>query len=439
MGILTQILGLLLSLSILVILHEMGHFVFARLFNTRVEKFYLFFNPWFSLLKYKKGETEYGLGWLPLGGYVKISGMIDESLDREQMKQPPQPWEFRSKPAWQRLLIMLGGVVINFLLALVIYSMILFKWGEQYLPADKVKYGYDFHPVAKEAGFEKGDVILQVDLNPIKNYLDIVPMLIVDEAHTVTVLRNGEQALVRIPPGFSKQVISQEVRDLITLQVPFVIDSLIPGQVAREAGFMVNDSIVAINGEETPFHHEFERKKQQLKGQEVEVTVVRDSRPVNLRFALPESGFIGIGNKSLSYFFDLEEVNYGLIASIPAGIHLGVETLVFYVKQLRLVFSSEGVRQLGGFGTIGSLFPKKWNWYQFWNMTAFLSVILAFMNILPIPALDGGHVMFLGYEMITGHKPGDRFMEYAQIAGLIILFGLILFANANDIVRWLGR
>ncbi len=439
MGIFTQILGLLLSLSILVILHEMGHFIFARIFKTRVEKFYLFFNPWFSIFKYKKGETEYGLGWLPLGGYVKISGMIDESLDREQMKQPAQPWEFRSKPAWQRLLIMLGGVMVNFLLALFIYSMILFKWGEQYLPANEVKYGYDFHQVAEEVGFHDGDIITAIDSEPVNDYLDIVPRIVVDAAHTVTVLRNGEKASVYIPDDFSRRVIGREVRNLLTVNVPFVVDSLIPGEIAAKAGFRINDSIVAINGISTPFHHQFEEVKNENKGKPVTVTVVRDGKPVDLSFNLPESGFIGIGNRPLSYYFHLHETHYQFLQSIPAGIRLGVETLVFYVKQLRLIFSPEGARQLGGFGTIGGLFPKKWNWYQFWNMTAFLSVILAFMNILPIPALDGGHVMFLVYEMVTGRKPGDKFMEYAQIVGLIILLGLIIFANANDIIRWIGN
>ncbi|HDJ34324.1 MAG TPA: RIP metalloprotease RseP [Bacteroidetes bacterium] len=439
MEILTQIFGLVLSLSILVILHETGHFIFARLFNTRVEKFYLFFNPWFSLFKFKKGETEYGLGWLPLGGYVKIAGMIDESLDREQMKKPPQPWEFRSKPAWQRLLIMLGGVLVNFLLALAIYSMILYKWGEQYLPADEVKYGYDFHPVAEEIGFQDGDIITLINQKPVDNYTRILPSLIMDEVHTVTVIREGREVSVYVPDDFSKRIIREEVKNLLTLNVPFVVDSIIPGHVAVEAGFMKSDSVVAINGTPTPFYHQFEEIKQQNKGKEVEVTVIRKDQPVNLSFRLPESGSIGIGNRPMSHFFNLNEIKYGFFESIPAGIRLGMETLVFYVKQLRLVFSPEGARQLGGFGTIGSLFPKQWNWYQFWNMTAFLSVILAFMNILPIPALDGGHVMFLTYEIITGRKPGDKFLEIAQIAGLIILLGLIIFANANDIIRWLGK
>jgi regulator of sigma E protease len=439
MGVLTQIGGLLLSLSILVILHEMGHFIFAKIFKTRVEKFYLFFNPWFSIFKVKRGETEYGLGWLPLGGYVKISGMIDESMDREQMKKPPQPYEFRSKPAWQRLLIMLGGVTVNFLLALFIYSMILFTWGEEFLRARDVKYGYDFHPYAKQIGLQDGDIIIKVDSLEMDNYLDIFPRLLVHNARSVTVLREGKEQVVRIPADFSKQVLSQEIRDLITIRVPFVVDSLIPGNIAEQVGFRKNDSIVAMNGIPTLYQNEFEKVKSENIGKEVEVTVVRDTQLVNLRFTLPGSGFIGIGNKPYDHYFHVNRVSYGLFASIPAGISLGVRTLVFYIKQMKLIFSREGARQLGGFGTIGSLFPKQWDWNRFWNMTAFLSVILAFMNILPIPALDGGYVAFLLYEIIAGRKPGDKFIEYAQITGMIILLALLVLANGNDIVRWFSK
>ena len=439
MGVLTQIAGLLLSLSILVILHEIGHFIFARIFKTRVEKFYLFFNPWFSLFKYKKGETEYGIGWLPLGGYVKIAGMIDESLDKEQMKKPPQPYEFRSKPAWQRLMIMLGGVVVNFILALFIYAMILFTWGEEFLRARDVKYGYDFHPYAREVGFRDGDIIIKIDNTNLEDYLDIVPRLLVHDASEVTVLRDGREQNIRLPDDFSQQVIGREIRNLLSIRVPFVIDSIIPGKIAAAAGFMKNDSIVAFNGVPTPFYNEFDKIKNENLGKEVEVTVGREGKLVALQFTLPDDGFIGIGNKPYDHFFSINRIQYGFLASIPAGINLGVKTLVFYVKQLKLLFSPAGARQLGGFGTIGSLFPKKWNWNRFWNMTAFLSVILAFMNILPIPALDGGHVMFILYEIAAGRKPGDKFMEYAQLTGMLILLGLLIFANGNDIVRLFTR
>jgi regulator of sigma E protease len=457
MGILTQALGLLLSLSILVILHEAGHFVMARIFNTRVEKFYLFFNPWFELFKYKKGDTEYGIGWLPLGGYVKISGMIDESMDKEALKQPPQPWEFRSKPAWQRLLIMTGGVIVNFILALFIYAMILFAYGKEYLPAENVKYGYEFHEVAQNIGLQNGDKILLVDTTVIEDYSDIVPTLLIEGAHSLTIDRDGREMKIDIPEGFVKEVIAKEVRGLITLRVPFVVDTVLrakrpskpmlwikellgkdttvverPGYLA---GFQKDDKILAVNGIPTPFYGEFEAEKKKHIGERIEVTVERNGMEKALFVQLGEDGMIGIGNKPLSYHFSVEKINYSFFESIPAGIKLGVETLTFYIKQMKLIFTKEGAQQLGGFGAIGGLFPKEWDWRVFWNMTAFISLVLAFMNILPIPALDGGHVAFLLFEMVTGRKPGDKFLEYAQIAGMIILLGLLLFANGNDIYR----
>ncbi len=458
MGILTQALGLLLSLSILVILHEAGHFIAARIFNTRVEKFYLFFNPWFELFKIKKGETEYGIGWLPLGGYVKISGMIDESMDREQLKQPPQPWEFRSKPAWQRLMIMIGGVVVNFLLALFIYAMMLFAWGKEYLPTANVKYGYEFHEVAQEVGLKNGDMILQVDSMQIEDYTDIVPTMLLDDVKYVMVERNGQQLKVDIPEGFVKEVIGKEVKGLIGIRVPFVVDTILqtkrksavvkffmslfgkdttfyekPGYLA---GFQKDDRILAVNGVPTRFYSEFEAEKRKHIGEEIEVLVARNNSEKVLQVKLGDDGMIGIGNKPLSYHFETKEIKYGFLESIPAGIELGVDRLTFYVKQMKLVFTPEGASQLGGFGAIGGLFPKEWNWRVFWNMTAFISLVLAFMNILPIPALDGGHVAFLLFEMVTGRKPGDKFLEYAQIAGMVILIGLLLFANGNDIYRF---
>lgn len=457
MGILTQALGLLLSLSILVILHEAGHFIMARIFNTRVEKFYLFFNPWFELFKIKKGDTEYGIGWLPLGGYVKISGMIDESMDKEAMKLPPQPWEFRSKPAWQRLLIMTGGVIVNFILALFIYAMILYTYGKEYLPAANVKYGYEFHEVAQNIGLQNGDKILMVDTIKMIDYSDIVPTILIDGAHSLTVDRDGQELKITIPEGFTQEVIGEEVRGLIGLRVPFVVDTVLrtkrpsaimlwfkevfggdttyvekPGYLA---GFQKNDRILAVNGIPTEFYGEFEAEKQKHVGEAIDVLVQRNGAEKTLHVKLGGDGMIGIGNKPLAYHFDVEKIKYSFVQCIPAGIKLGVETLVFYIKQMKLIFTKEGAQQLGGFGAIGGLFPKTWNWHVFWNMTAFISLVLAFMNILPIPALDGGHVAFLLFEMITGRKPGDKFMEYAQIAGMVILLGLLLFANGNDIYR----
>lgn len=457
MGILTQALGLLLSLSILVILHEAGHFIMARIFNTRVEKFYLFFNPWFELFKIKKGETEYGIGWLPLGGYVKISGMIDESMDREAMKLPPQPWEFRSKPAWQRLLIMTGGVMVNFILALFIYAMILYAYGKEYLPAENVKYGYEFHEVAQNIGLQNGDIIRMVDTTKMEDFSDIVPTILIEGAHHLTIDREGHEMQIEVPENFVKEVIGKEVRGLISLRVPFVVDTVlrtkrpsaamlwVKGMFGKDttfvekpgylAGFQKNDRILAVNGVPTQFYGDFEAEKQKHVGEQIEVRVDRNGMEKNLLVKLGDDGMIGIGNKPLSYHFDVEKINYNFFQSIPAGIKMGVETLVFYIKQMKLIFTKEGAQQLGGFGAIGGLFPKTWDWRTFWNMTAFISLVLAFMNILPIPALDGGHVAFLLFEMITGRKPGDKFLEYAQVAGMVILLGLLLFANGNDIYR----
>ena len=435
MGILTQIVGLILSLSILVVLHEFGHFLFARVFKTRVEKFYLFFNPWFELFKFKKGDTEYGVGWLPLGGYVKISGMIDESMDKEQLSQPPQPWEFRSKPSWQRLLIMVGGVLVNFILALVIYAFILFTWGKQYLSAENVKYGYDFHEIMKDVGFQDGDKILKVDTFSVNNYKDITALLLLEDPGSVLIERDGQQMSVPLPADFEKQVIKDEIRELFTLRVPFVIDSINPDSPAEIAGFRKEDQIISIDGIATAYYTNFNNEKLNYKGKNVLITVERGNSIVELNTTFAEDGVLGVWNKGLDYHFNISTFEYTFMQAIPAGIQMGVDKLVFYVKQMKLVFTKEGASQLGGFGAIGGLFPKTWDWMVFWNMTAFISLVLAFMNILPIPALDGGHVAFLLYEMVTGRKPGDKFLEYAQIVGMVILLSLLLFANGNDIYR----
>lgn len=435
MGILTQALGLILSLSILVILHEFGHFAFARLFKTRVEKFYLFFNPWFELFKFKKGETEYGIGWLPLGGYVKISGMIDESMDKEAMKLPPQPWEFRSKPAWQRLLIMIGGVLVNFLLALFIYSMILFTWGQEYITAENVKYGYDFAPIAKESGFEDGDKILKVGDKTIDNYKEIVPALLIDEPENVTVIRNNQELTFALPADFAQQVIASQTRNLISIRVPFVIDTVVPNMPGALAGLLPGDRIIGIGDKQTPYFTQFNTEKLNYKSVDTQISILRNNDTLSLPIKLEEEGVVGVFNKNIDYHFQISSIEYGFMESIPAGINLGVEKLSFYVKQMKLVFTKEGASQIGGFGAIGGLFPKSWDWEIFWNMTAFLSIILAFMNILPIPALDGGHVAFLLYELITRRKPGEKFLEYAQITGMVLLLALLVFANGNDIYR----
>lgn len=426
---------LLLSLSILVILHEFGHFFFARLFNTRVEKFYLFFDPWFSLFKFKKGDTEYGVGWIPLGGYVKISGMIDESMDKEAMKQPAQPWEFRSKTPMQRLLIMIGGVTVNFIAAVVIYWLLLFYYGESYVPVSSAKHGLYYHEMMQELGIEDGDLIVKADTFTIETTRDITSYIVLDQAKTLTVQRGDSVFTVDLPTDFNKKVVGAEVKVLADFRVPFVVDSILPGMGAAKGGMMKGDSILAVNGKEAVWHHQFVDILGQNKNKDVIITVKRDTSEIQLTCNVSAKGLVGIRPHQAEGIFEYKTEKYGFFEALPAGISKGVNTLSNYTKQLPLIFSKEGAKQIGGFGTMGSLFPSKWNWHAFWDLTALLSVILAFMNILPIPALDGGHVMFLLYEIVTRRKPSEKFMEYAQIGGMMLLLGLLLFANGNDIFR----
>lgn len=439
MDFLIKALQLILSLSILVILHEFGHFFFARLFKTRVEKFYLFFDPWFSLFKIKKGDTEYGIGWLPLGGYVKISGMIDESMDKEQMQQPAQPWEFRAKPTWQRLLIMVGGVFVNFITAFAIFWLILFKWGESYIPANNAVYGFSFHPIAHEMGLQDGDRILKIDTFVIDNIQMVGRYLMLEEPSQMTVAREDSVFTLPIPVDIKKKLLSEEVRMFADYRFPVVVDSVIPGMAAGEAGLLKYDSIYSVNGIETPFYNELIAQLSRNIGDTVNIGVYRGSESLTLPILVNESGKIGFGSKSPSEILGYTIVKYGFFEALPAGISKGVKILVNYVKQLKLVFTREGAKQIGGFGAIGNLFPAVWDWESFWYNTAFLSLILAFMNILPIPALDGGHVFFLLYEIITRRKPSEKFMENAQVVGMIIVFGLVLYANGNDLFRWLFK
>jgi len=429
-----------LSLSILVLLHEFGHFAFARLFNTRVEKFYIFFDAWFSVFKFKKGDTEYGMGWLPLGGYVKISGMIDESMDKEQMKQPPKPYEFRSKPAWQRLLIMTGGVLVNFILALVIYASVLFVWGEQYLPTENAKYGIMADSLALEMGLKSGDKIVSVDGEEVEQFFQIMPAIVLNNAKSIEVMRNGEPITIPVKEESVAKLIKNP--SFISVRIPFIVGDFTDESLADEAGMQVGDNIVAINGNPVTYFDEFKMQLSGLKNQDILVTVSRDGEMKELELTVPETGLIGVYPKGeLSDFFELEKIEYGFFEAIPAGINKGITTMSDYLKQFKLIFSpkTKAYESLGGFITIGSIFPGEWNWQAFWTMTAFLSIILAIMNILPIPALDGGHVMFLFYEIITGRKPGDKFMEYAQIAGMVLLLSLLLYANGNDVVKLFNR
>ncbi len=443
MTIAIKILQFLLSLSILVIIHEFGHFLFAKLFKTRVEKFYLFFDPWFSIFKVKKGETEYGVGWVPLGGYVKISGMIDESMDREQMKQPAQPWEFRSKPSWQRLLIMTGGVMFNFILALGIYVAVLYAWGETYLPTSSVKYGIVTDSTGLSMGLRNGDKIISVDNQPVDNFMQITADILLNNRKTIQVEREGAKVDIQIPAEVIPLMLKG--KGLIEPRTPFgpfVISGFGKESPARDAGILVNDELVGLDSNRFAWYDEFQTYLAEHKDETVMVNVVREGETVNLPVRTTLVGTLGVGSsRSYEDIFELKTVRYGFLESIPAGISKGFRTMGDYLKQFRLIFSrhTKAYESLGGFITIGNIFPGVWDWQSFWNLTAFLSIILAVMNILPIPALDGGHVMFLLYEVITGRKPSDKFLEYAQIGGMIILFGLLILANGNDIMRLLSK
>lgn len=435
-------LQLVMSLSLLVIIHEGGHFLFARLFKTRVEKFCLFFDPWFTLFKFKpkNSDTEYGVGWLPLGGYVKIAGMIDESMDTEQMKQPVQPWEFRAKPAWQRLLIMTGGVLFNFLLALFIYSMILFTWGDSYIPVQQAPLGMDFNETAKAVGFRDGDVLLSADGVPFERMGGDLLTAVVD-ARQVTVLRQGKETSVYIPDNMMDRLLADSAR-FADFRFPFVIDSVAAGRPAALAGLQVGDSITQLNGRNIAYldfkEEMMNRQKADSASHEITLTYVRHGQTAQVTLLTDSAFNIGVMPVlQTSRLLPVVEKEYTFFSAIPAGVTLGVNTLKGYVGQMKYLFSKEGAKQLGGFGAIGSIFPATWDWHQFWYMTAFLSIILAFMNILPIPALDGGHVLFLLYEIIARRKPSDAFMERAQMAGMFLLLILMLWANFNDVLRYL--
>ncbi len=432
---LVKAIQLLMSLSLLIILHELGHFIPARLFNTRVEKFFLFFDVKFALIKKKIGETTYGIGWLPLGGYVKISGMIDESMDKEQLQQPPQPWEFRSKPAWQRLIIMLGGVTVNLILGFLIYMMILFVWGKNTLNASQLPMGLEPSPIAQALGFELGDQILEVDGKPLDNVLEINKHLFLRGVETVAVQhQNGTIEQFSIPENFGKQMFESGELLPFTPVVPNILDSIIPNSPAAMAGLLPDDKIVEINGNYTPNWTVF---KNQMTDESRLITLVieRDGRRDSLEIATAADGTLGVYPKSSLIRFQTEKLS--LSQSISEGFSYGYWTLYDYVAQFQYLFTQKGASQLGGFVAIGNMFPSSWNWKGFWASTALISIILAFMNILPIPALDGGHVMFLIYEMITGRKPNDQFLEYAQMFGFFLLLSLVLYANGNDLYRLL--
>ena len=433
-------LQLILSLSLLVLVHEFGHFIFARLFKVRVEKFYLFFDPWFSLFKFKpkNSDTEYGIGWLPLGGYCKIAGMIDESMDKEQMAQPAQPYEFRSKPAGQRLMIMVGGVLFNFILALFIYSMVLFAWGDTYLPLKNVKQGMDFSETFINVGFRDGDILLRADDEELERYNEDCLRKVV-EAHNVTVLRDGVETVIPIPDDMMQRVL-RDKQGFAAYRFPMVVKNLSADDMpAAQAGMQPGDSIVSINDVPVVTYYEAAAMLADNKSKEITLGYYRDGELRSASLVPDSLGRIGVGACLPTDLYQTETRTYGFLASFPAGVKLGINTLKGYVSDMQYVFTKEGASSLGGFATIGSIFPDTWNWRAFWMQTAFLSIILAFMNILPIPALDGGHVMFLLYEVIARRKPSDKFLEYAQMAGMAILFALLLYANGNDLFRFVFK
>ena len=486
---LIRALQLILSLSILVVLHEFGHFAFSRLFKVRVEKFYMFFNPKFSLVRAKKingkwnvkffaanvpanermkldsngqpmmdgknavmepvplsemsqgdwrrypESTEWGIGWVPLGGYCKISGMIDESMDKTQMAQPAKLWEYRSRSVWQRLPIIIGGVLVNFILALVIYSAVLFTWGKEYIPLENAKYGLSFSKTMTDIGFQNGDKILTIDGEKVDTRADAVEKILIDDAKTVTVERKNQMVRIDIPESLTQKILAAGESNLIDIRYPFVVGEVSHGSPAEKAKLIAGDSIIAVNGKEMNIFQDISAELSASKNSLSTVTYVRNGITENTEVQINEDGKLGVYMKPPSNYIQSKKQEYGFFQSIPAGINMGVETLSSYIKQFKLVFTKEGAKSLGGFGSIGQLFPGAWDWQAFWLMTAFLSVILAFMNFLPIPGLDGGYVLFLVYEMITGRKPSDKFLEYAQTVGMVLLLLLLIYANGNDIFK----
>jgi regulator of sigma E protease len=440
---LIKALQLILSLSILVIVHEFGHFLFARIFKIKVEKFYLFFDPWFSLFKFKpKGsDTEYGIGWLPLGGYVKIAGMIDESMDKEQLAQPEQPWEFRSKPAWQRLLVMVGGVTFNVILAIIIYSMIVFSWGDKYVYFKDMKHGMSFSKTAKNAGFQDGDRIVSADGKLLKyrmdKTLDMNTYMAFADAKVVEVERGGKTVGIHLPADFADSLIASK-KIAYQPRSMAVVDSVVPGGNAEKSGLMKGDSIVQVNEKHVASYNELRAVITENRNSEITVKYYRQDSLMATKAFVDSTAMLGFSSAMINPN-SFRDDKYTLFSSIPAGINLAKETLEGYIAQFRFVFTKEGASNLGGFAAIGNLFPAQWDWQAFWFMTAFLSVILAVMNILPIPALDGGHVMFLLYEVVTRRKPNEKFVEYATMAGMVLLLLLLLYANGNDIFKAVFR
>lgn len=452
---LIRLLQFIMSISLLILLHEGGHFFFSKLFGVRVEKFYLFFDPWFHLFEWKprKSDTTYGLGWLPLGGYCKISGMIDESMDTEQMKQPPQPYEFRSKPAWQRLLIMIGGVLVNFLLALFIYSMVLFYWGDNYIATKDMSHGMKFNSEAKRYGFKDGDILLGTNEKAFTSFdIDLYRQL--STATRVDIVRNGKPMSISLPGDLNLLDMIKTQPSFVRPLVPAVIDSVSPAGPAMKAGIRKGDRILALNGKPVDSWNAFmdevavmgdvlsaaRTPADSMRVRNIELVYLSQAAGTadTVRMVMNPNLQMGVVETSIFSFYKPTHLSYGFLESFPAGVGYGMGVLKGYVDDMKYVFTAEGAKSIGGFGSIGSLFPAAWDWMVFWKMTAFLSIILAFMNILPIPALDGGHVLFLLYEIIARRKPSEKFMIWAEYIGIGILLTLMIVANLNDVLRFLG-
>ena len=486
-------LQLVLSLSLLVVLHELGHFAFARLFKVRVEKFYMFFNPSISLVRFKKingkwqvkwfapnvpeamkprldengveqkdskgnviyepftdedranldvkdwrkypETTEWGIGWLPLGGYCRIAGMVDETTDSQALQSTPQAWEYRAQSVWKRLPIITGGVLVNFISALLIYAMILFVWGKEYLPVRNAVYGYQYADVMLKNGCENGDILLAINGVQYDQEKDYIEKILIDGQQELTVLRGGDTIQVLLPEDFAQQALASGETDLLSPRFPFVVAEVATREPA-DGVLQTGDSLIALNNQPMYAYQDFIAELDKHASDSIHITLVRDGQTITVALHLTDAGKLGVYSVNpYGTYLKLQQIKYGFWQSIPAGIELGWDTLVAYVKQFKLVFTKEGAKSIGGFGAIGNLFPSAWNWQLFWTMTAFLSIILAFMNILPIPALDGGYVLFLLYEIITGRKPGEKFLERANTIGMLLLLALVIYANMNDIIR----
>ncbi|MBI3133170.1 MAG: RIP metalloprotease RseP [Bacteroidetes bacterium] len=427
---------LILSLSILIVLHEFGHYLPARWFKTRVEKFYLFFDYKFALFKKKIKDTEWGIGWIPLGGYVKISGMIDESMDTEQLKKEPQPYEFRTKKTWQRLIIMIGGIVVNFIVGILIYCMVLFVWGEKYYKMEDLKHGFAVHESFEEYGFRDGDKILDIDGQVPQDIMDVNVILLLRGGQSVHVQHaDGTDETIKLHEDIEWDMFQNGAMNAFEPRFYPIIDSLNAEMKPSKAGFMEGDSIVSINDQPVIFYDEFSEELKKHKSQNVTIGFYRNNAFMSLPIELDSAGKMGFIPEYITDQAALRQRDYSFGESIPAGFSMAFTTLNDYVTQMKFLFTKKGASSIGGFGAFGALFPSTWDWHSFWLMTAFISIVLAFMNFLPIPALDGGHIMFLLYEMITGRKPGDKFMEYAQMVGIILLLGLLVYANGNDLYK----